>query len=286
MGLFDFFKNRKPPGEAAPEEQWADKKLGSLAKKAASKKLQPYDRDEAIRAVLAIGTHEAAISLLPRFTVTVDPSITDQEEKQLCFEGIVGIGKGLRGKRLSDAGKDAKEISSEPLTKEEIKALRDAIIERTKEQCKKAENLTWQLKIMQALLSPKAYEKELLKLLGAWDTEYTRNVEPKINILHALEEVPSDAVREAVQDYLDDVNETVRFHAVQTTFAQDNPDSVTALVELLKREESVRVKNKVCDGIVAKGWVVPAALREECKDATRDVYEYAFDVKSGKMTKA
>ena len=119
MGLFDFIKNLRPPGEAAPEEEWSHKKLASLAEKASSKKLQPFDRDEAIRGVLAIGTHEAAISLLKRFSVTVDPTITDQEEKQLVFEGIVSIGKGQRGKRVSDAGKDAKEISDEPLTKEE-----------------------------------------------------------------------------------------------------------------------------------------------------------------------
>ena len=32
-----------------------------------------------------------------RFKLQVDPSITDQEEKQLAFEGIVSIGRGERG---------------------------------------------------------------------------------------------------------------------------------------------------------------------------------------------
>lgn len=286
MGLFDFIKNLRPPGEKAPDEEWQDKKLGSLAKKACSKKLQPFDRDEAIRGVLSIGTHEAAISLLKRFSINVDPSITDQEEKQLVFEGIVMIGKGQRGKRVSDAGKDAKEISDEPLTKEEIKELRDAIIERTREYCDKAENLTWPLKIMRALLADKAYEKELLGLLGKWDTEYSRNVEPKINIIHAMEEIQTEKIREAVEEYLDDVNETVRFHAVQTTFHQDDAASVPALVEMMANEESVRVKNKVCDGIVEKGWIVPDDCRDACAAAMSDVHEWRFDPKSGKISKA
>lgn len=286
MGLFDFFKNRRPPGEAAPEEQWADKKLGSLAKKASNKKLQPFDRDEAIRGVLAIGTHEAAISLLKRFSLTVDPSITDQEEKQLCFEGIVSIGKGQRGRRVSDAGKDNKEISDEPLTPEEIEELRDEIITRTRAFCKKAENLTWALKIMQALLSAEEYEKELLDLLGDWDTEYSRNVEPKVNIIHALEDVRSEEVRKAVEEFLDDVNETVRFHAVQTTFEQDNVESVAALVKLLENEESVRVKNKVCEGIADKRWAIPKELRDDCAAAMSDVYEWKLAEKSGKIEKA
>lgn len=286
MGLFDFIKNLRPPGEAAPDEVWSDKKLSSLAKKASSKKLQPFDRDEAIRAVLAIGTHEAAIALLKRFSVNVDPSITDQEEKQLVFDGIVAIGRGQRGKRVADAGKDAKEISSEPLTKAEIDELRDAIIDRVRDYCAKADNLTWPLKIMRELLADAAYEKELLDLLGAWDTEYTRNVEPKVNVIQAMEDIQSETIRTAVEAYLDDVNETVRFHAVQTTFEQDSDKSVPALVAMMENEESVRVKNKVCEGIVSKGWTIPGDHRDACGEAMSDVYEYKFDPKTGKLRKA
>jgi hypothetical protein len=286
MGLFDFLKTIRPPGEKAPEEKWADKKLGSLAKKASSKKLQPFDRDEAIRGALLIGTHEAAISLLKRFSLTVDPTITDQEEKQLVFDGIVSIGKGQRGKRVSDAGKDSKEISTEALTQAEITELRDAIIDRTRDYCKKAENLNWPIKIMRALLDDVAYEKELLDLLSAWDTEYSRSVEPKVNVIQAMEDVPSDTVRAAVEEYLDDVNETVRFHAVQTLFEQDNDVSAPALVTMMQKEESVRVKNKVCEGISAKGWTIPADRRDDCKAAMSDVYEWKFSTSNGKITKA
>ena len=54
----------------------------------------------------------------------------------------------------------------------------------------------------------------------------------------------------------DSVDELLEFHAVQTTFEQDNDASVGPLVTMMQNEESVRVKNKVCEGIAAKGWAM------------------------------
>ncbi|HHH28524.1 MAG TPA: HEAT repeat domain-containing protein [Polyangiaceae bacterium] len=275
MGFFDFFKRSSK--DDAPEEELADKKIASLGKKASDKRSQAYDRDEAIRALIGIGTHEAAVALMKRFKLQVDPSITDQEEKQLAFEGIVSIGRGERGKRVSDAGKDAKEISDDPLTPDEVAELRDAVVAGAKEYCERAENLTWPLKVMRALLDDAAYEKELLELLNRHDTEYTRNVEPKVNLLAAMEEVKTEAIRKAVEEYLDDVNETVRFHAVQTIFDQGDPSSMPALVKMCEQEESVRIKNKVAEGMIEHGWSAPEDLVETFQAAMKDAYEYRVD---------
>jgi len=262
-----------------------DKKLASLAKTAAAKRAQPYDRDEAIRGLIELGTASAAAALLKRFTLQIDPSITDQEEKQRAFDGIVAIGKGTQGKRLADEGKDPKRISDEPLSAEEIAELRDAVVSSTREYCYRAENLTWPLKVLRALLDDAAYQAELLGLLARFDTEYTRNIEPKINLLDELEALLDDAVREAVEPYLDDVNETVRFHAVETVFRQSNPASLPALVAMAKVEESVRVINKVCDGLVRQGWTVPAELRDALGEALRNTSEYSM-TSDGEVRKA
>jgi hypothetical protein len=273
MGLFDFFTRGKAPPPPV-QKKYLDKKVQSLAKRVHDKKLQPFDRDEALQNMIAIGTHEAAIALLKRFSLSVDPSIVDQEEKQVTLDGIVSIGLGQRGKRLSDAGKDAKEVSDEPLTPEEVSELRDAVVDGVREYCQKAPNLNLALKVTRALLDDTDYEQELLRELARFDTEYTRNVEPKINILTALEELHSDAIRDAVHEYLDDVNETVRFHAVQTTFVQDDSVSLGPLVGMVGNEESVRIKNKVCDGIMNKAWKIPINLLGDWNSGTTDVYEY------------
>ena len=274
MGLFDFFKRGKNVPPPDPEPELANKKVGSLGKKASDKRAQGYDRDEAMRSLLAIGTHEAAIALLKRFSLKVDPSITDQEEKDFAYEAIVSIGRGERSKRVSDAGKDEKKVSTDPLTNAELSELRDAVVDGTRDYCDRIDNLNWPLKVMRALLDDTDYEQELLDLLLKWDTEYTRNIEPKLNVLAAMEAIKSDEIREAVHEYLEDMNETVRFHAVQTTFAQGNPDSLKPLVAFLQDEESVRIKNKVCEGVNKARWKIPAALREDWKEGMRDVYEW------------
>ena len=142
------------------------------------------------------------------------------------------------------------------------------------EFCLKAEALTWPLKILRELLEDEEYQAELIELLGRFDTEYARNVEPKVQLIQALEEVVSEDVREAVAPFLEDVNETVRFHAVQATFAQNNAESVPALVKLLETEESVRVKNKVAEGLVFRGWVIPGELRDAAARALRETLSF------------
>ncbi len=285
MGLFDFFK-RDRGADTGEAKEPGDRKLESLGKKASDKRAQAYDRDEALRALIDLGTPGAAGALLKRFKVQVDPSITDNEEKQMAFDGIVAIGKGHKGRRVEDEGKNPKEMSTEPLTNEDVDKLRDAVVEHCKEYCGRAENLTYPLKVIRELHDDEGYAREVLSLLSEHDTEYTRNVEPKVNLLAALEGLEREDVRKAVAEYLDDVNETVRFHAVQTTFTLGDDASLGALVELMKNEESVRIKNRVCDGIVAAGWTIPEDLREPLEETMSDVYEYRLDTSTGKLSKA
>lgn len=236
MGLFDFLKKgASSPPPASP----AAKKVAGAAKVVADKRAQTYDRAEAIQQLCALKSPEAAEALLKRFTFAIDPSITDQEEKEAAFEGIVAVGKPA--------------------------------LPHVQAFCEKAEVLTWPIRILHAILEGDEYREELLRLADSFDTEYSRNVEPKLQVVGALAEVLHDDVREAVERFLDDVNETVRFHAVQTTFAQGSRESIPALVELLEKEESVRIKNKVCEGFLNNGWKVPDELRERTLAALRDV---------------
>jgi len=248
LGIFDFLRKSNPPPGGAP----TDKKVAGPAKVAGDKRAQTYDRLEAIQTLAAMKSAEAAAALLKRFTFSIDPSITDQEEKELAFQGVVDAGKGA--------------------------------VPAVVEFCQKAETLTWPLKVLRELLDDEGYEAELVTLLERHDTEYARNVEPKQQIIVALGELKSEDVRLAVEPFLEDVNETVRFHAVQTTFAQGNEESVPALVKMLAAEESVRVKNKVAEGLVMRGWALPAELRGTAEEALRDTNGFAVG-EGGKVTK-
>jgi hypothetical protein len=244
MGLFDFLKkgSNPPPPAAAPG---LHKKLVGHAKVVADKRAQTYDRAESIQALADAKSKEAAEALLKRFTFSIDPSITDQEEKDAAFQGIVAAGP--------------------------------EVIPAVRAFCGKAEVLTWPLKILRVLSDDAGYKAELLALAESFDTEYTRNVEPKLQVVSALGDARGDEVRVAVERFLGDVNETVRFHAIASTFAQDDERSVPAIVAMLEGEESVRIKNKVAEGLSQKGWALPAESRDAAKKALSDAYEWSVD---------
>ena len=247
MGLFDFLKkgsNPPPAAGAAPVKTASSKKVASFAKVVADKRAQTYDRAEAIQALSALKTGEGAEALLKRFAFSIDPSITDQEEKESAFVGVIA------------AGKDA--------------------IPHVLTFCERAEVLTWPLRILRDLCGDEEFKTELLKLAERFDTEYARNVEPKLQVIGALAEVHGEDVRAEVERFLDDSNETVRFHAVQTTFAQESEACVPALVKLLEAEESIRIKNKVCEGLVARKWRIPSELLQTASKGFGDVEDYSL----------
>jgi hypothetical protein len=244
MGLFDFLKKGSNPPPAGADGAPLNKKIAGHAKVVADKRAQSYDRAESIQALTEARSRDAAAALLKRFTFSTDPSITDQEEKEAAFQGIVGAGP------------------------EAIPAVRAF--------CTKAEVLTWPLKILRVLSDDESYKAELLTLAEAYDTEYARNVEPKIQVVTALGDVKGDDVRVAAERFLTDVNETVRFHAVASTFAQDDEASIGPLIEMAAAEESVRIKNKVAEGLAQKGWVIPEATRNDARKALADAYEWAI----------
>ncbi len=245
MGLFDRFKGgartEKERGKANPAAKWADR---------VEKRAQNYDRQEAIQALADLGTAEAVEVLLKRFTFHMDPSITDQEEKDAAFRGV------LRAEK--------------------------AAIEPVRAFVAKAESLAWPMKIMKELVDEPEYTAELLRWLSRWDTEYAKFVDPKVQLLAELEEHRHPDIRAEVERFLEDVNEPARFHAVAALLAQDDAAAAPALARLLGDEESVRVRTRIADGLASRGWIVP----EEERDAVRKALPPAFQLDAnGKLTK-
>jgi len=233
MGLFDIFKSKDRPGsEAGPG---VDKNVAKLGRVASDKHAQNYDRIEAIEALARIQSADAAAALLRRFTFHIDPSITDQEEKDAAVRGILGSG--------------------------------EAAIQPIRNFCVKGESLTWPLKILKDLVPTERYVEELTKLLEPFDTEYARNVDPKQQLISELEHYNTPAVRPAVERFLEDVSEAIRFVAVATLFAQEDAAAVPAMAKTLAAEESVRVKNRIAEGLAARGWSIPDDLRAELRSA-------------------
>ena len=135
------------------------------------------------------------------------------------------------------------------------------------------------LKVLRQIVPADQIVTELLTLLDLFDTEYMRNPEPKIQVITMLSEHKTAEVREAVEPFLNDVNESVRFHAAGTIFAMSDPEALPPLLEALGQEESLRVKNRIARGIEQAGWEIPEALRQQCEAALPPGYS----LRSGKV---
>lgn len=244
MGLFDFFKKSE-----GGEKTVSPRELARLTRLVSSKLTQNYDRQEAIGQLAAMKTPDAARVLLKRFDFTMDPSITDQEEKEAAAEGILAAGEGA--------------------------------IKHVRGYCSTAESLTWPMKILRKLVPEDHYVDELLELLEQFDTEYVRNPEPKVQLITALDAYPREEVRLGVEPFLGDVNENVRFHAVGTSFAMGDPAACGPLVKALVAEESLRVRNRIATGLLERGWIVPEASRDACGAALPD----GFKLRDGKVSR-
>jgi hypothetical protein len=193
------------------------------AEKATNKRAQAQDRWEAISALAGMATPEAVEALLPRFKFVIEPSITDGEEKDLAFRGILAAGSG----------------AVPPIVA----------------YLKTAESISWPLKMLDQLAGTEEVVGHLTGLLASMDTEYERDPQRKIQVLSALEERKDPRIVEAALRFLDDANETVRFQAAGAIFNQDDAESAKqTLLNQLATEDSVRIRVRLCEGLNARQW--------------------------------
>jgi len=221
MGLFDVFKGGG----------------GGLQKhvtRVANKRAQKHERWESIQVLASDGSDEALRALLTRFTIRVDPSITDGEEKNAAFHGVVENG--------------------------------EAALAPVLDFLESSETLAWPLKMLKELQSPEEVTTTLLELLSKMDTEYERDPQKKIDVIASFEEGKDTRIVDAVTRFLEDMNETVRFHAAGAILAQDEADAaLEAMTKAFLNEESVRVRLRMLDGYIARGWTLGDVKDEALK---------------------
>jgi hypothetical protein len=218
MGLFDVFKG----GGGG---------LKKHAARVANKRAQQHERWESIQALAKDGSDEALRALLVRFTIRVDPSITDGEEKNAAFQGIVQHGEAALGP--------------------------------TRDFLESSDKLAWPLKILKEIQTEEQLITMLLELLDGMHTEYERDPQKKIDLIASFEEFRDPRIVAAMIRFLEDMNETARFHAVGAILHQEDAEQAReALAQALIAEESVRVRMRILDGFIDQGWKLA-----ELKDA-------------------
>jgi HEAT repeat protein len=211
MGILDLFKGKK---QDKPGPSWA---LQRKIKKALNKFIQAPERQAALQGLADEGSEDAVRALIKRLTFYVEPLTTDENEKNYVMDALVGFGPRII-----------------PLLIESIKT---------------GESITWQLNTYRQLTSEEELLESLLSLIEGFDTEYEKNPVRKIQIIEALGDWKSDKVAHALERFLDDVDETVRYQTVSSLLKQDPEIMRDWLLERALSDESNRIRDLVMDGL-------------------------------------
>jgi hypothetical protein len=236
MGLLDIFSKDKRDERA----------LAKNIERAANKHSQSLDRMKALEALAADGSTEALYGLLKRFGWQYHKTIEDESEKDWVFEVVVEKGKAA------------------------LPALRKYLIS--------AESISWPLRVLEKLSSDDEEMGILEEVLARHEPGYERDPTKKIQLLNHLGHLKAplaDKASTAIVPYLKDMDEGVRFTAVDNLLRlKREAIAREPLLELFTSdsEESLRIRLRICEGFTDTGWLVQG-FRGTVEKKLPDVYQ-------------
>ena len=203
-----------------------EKRLERLVRAATNQYGQSADRYHAMEQLLEIGTTEAYVGLFKRFTMTSTKSIEDEEEKGWAYRRLSGLGA--------------------------------KVLPAAKEFCLSHDNIAWALRIVEDVADAATEWDILNTLLEKHPPEYTRSSITKLQLLTHLSDIEDDKVTEILLRYLADPDENVRFFAVEALSDIADERAKVPMIERLSHpdEDSVRLRNRILDGLSQTGWDV------------------------------
>jgi hypothetical protein len=196
------------------------------AARAINKYAQSPDRMKALQALRDDGSDEALYALIRRFGMMYDKSIEDEQEKEWVFEMLVEKGATV------------------------LPALKKYMIG--------ADSISWPLRLLDKVVDPKEGRIDLIaEVLERHEPGYERDPTKKIQLLTHLAGLKHARVTALVAPYLADMDEGVRYAAVEALLKQaDEPQARTPLLDLFTKEESLRLRLRIADGFAELGWPV------------------------------
>ena len=199
----------------------------SNMKRAVNKYAQSPDRMKALQSLRDDGSPDALYGLLRRFGMMYDKTIEDEQEKDWVFEVLLEKGP--------------------------------AIIEPIKRYLLAADSISWPLRLLDRVAG-KEQELEVLKVvLERHEPGYERDPTKKIQLLNHLASVKDDRVPPLVVPYLADMDEGVRYAAVEALLRHKNEDQAREplLLQFVSDgEDSLRIRIQIAEGFAELAWLV------------------------------
>lgn len=195
--------------------------------RAIDKHAQSFDRYRAMEALRDDGSPDAILGLLRRFSLRYEKSIEDEQEKEWAYQTLCELG--------------------------------ERVLPELRRYCKESETIAWGLKVLESVAKGETFQKFLRELCEQNDNSYARDPSKKIQLVHFMGDHRDPVLVELLLPYLEDVDEGVRFTAVEALLAQGQPEALASLLKLLQStaEESRRIKVRIVQGLASTGWALP-----------------------------
>jgi len=212
------------------------------AARAINKYMQSPDRLKALQALRDDGSDEALFALMKRFGMMYDKSIEDEQEKEWVFEWLVEKGA--------------------------------AVLPALKKYMLAADSISWPLRLLDKVVDGKEGRVDVIAgVMERHEPGYERDPTKKIQLLTHLAGLKHARVPPLVAPYLADMDEGVRYAAGEALLKQaDEATARLPLLDLLAKEESLRIRIRIADGFADLGWGV-ADRREQIEKLLPDSYQ-------------
>lgn len=206
-----------------------DKLIAKHARTMTNRDAQPEDREASVRFLAEKGTERAILALLARFDMALEHQLKDTREKDYTFDVIRSLG----------------EKAIEPTV---------AFLRRSKQVARPLELHT-------SLTSEASTLALVYELLAAEVAKNDFKPARKKALLLWLVERRDDGASAAAAPLLEDFDEGVRYAAAEVILAQNDPEAVEPLLEVLTNpeEESNRLKLRIADVFAQRRWSVGSA---------------------------
>jgi hypothetical protein len=225
-------------------------------KGAVNKYAQSADRFRNLQALRDDGSEEALYGLLRRFGMMYDKTIEDEQEKDWVFEVLAE--KGI------------------------------TILPSLKKYMREADSISWPLRLLDKVADREVELATIQEILERHEPGYERDPTKKIQLLTHLAGIPEKRVPPLVAPYLADMDEGVRYAAVETLVREkDEASAAPALLDLFTKpeEESLRIRLRIAEGFAELGWTVPADRREAVLKFLPEAYKLAPSKGDSKIEK-
>jgi HEAT repeat protein len=202
-------------------------RVAKLQKKTVEKFGPPENRQGAIEELGELKTEAAVDALLMRYTVRVDPGITDDEEKARVMALIVQTGEAA------------------------LPAVKRFILSR--------EEISWPLRALADLLPEAEVVKFLVEVARKVGSEYSRVPEKKVLLLHALAAHQDPSITPVVLPFLEDMEDQVQIAAAEVIARQQEDSGREPLIQhFLKAHEgsNARVREALAGILAETPWDV------------------------------